>query len=508
MNHSELKIFGNAGVGKTYIACNICDDRLRNGFPALFVRGNLFTADQPIETQLLKILNIPSSYSFNEFLKALSAAAEAYNTRIPLIIDGLNEATDNRTLSKVWEKYLKGFVSEIEQTKNVVLITTCRSSYKEVIWGDVYLPYSVDIEGFETDEVTQEAIEKYFKEYKIKADLTLAPLEQFEHPLYLKIFCETKNRERKTDVQVYVGEQMLFEVFDEYLKKCNKTICKSLNRHKSASIVQTELNKIAEYLWTNRCRDIPFNELGYLVDGKSLDELDWETSKSQAILNEDLLVYRDWDQFDESVSFTHEPLGGYLIAKYLLEQADNDVQGFINSEEIVAALFSEDYQTLHPMHEDISRCLAALLPSTTGHFLHELSDHNKAISLSIRALFEISPGDINEKCINLVTHLFDQYPKNRNYFFKLGKSTVRHPGHPFNAKFWSKQLSALSMPERDLSWTEHVRNNRERFEGLVKRFEETSRNDQNISELSAKRLHLLAEHIMWILTSTVRPITR
>ena len=62
------------------------------------------------------------------------------------------------------------------------------------------------------------------------------------------------------------------------------------------------------------------------------------------------------------------------------------------------------------------------------------------------------------------------------------------------------------MPERDLSWTEHVRNNRERFEKLVKRFEETSKNDQDISELSAKRLHLLAEYIMWILTSTVRPL--
>ena len=38
------------------------------------------------------------------------------------------------------------------------------------------------------------------------------------------------------------------------------------------------------------------------------------------------------------------------------------------------------------------------------------------------------------------------------------------------------------------------------------RFEETCQNPQDISELSAKRLHLLAEYIMWILTSTVRPL--
>ena len=504
LNHSELKIFGNAGVGKTHIACNICDNRLSNGLPALFVRGFLFTDNQSIGVQLHKKFDIPASYSFQDFLQALSAAAEAHNTRIPLFIDGLNEATDNGTLSKVWEKYLKGFVHQIEQTKNVVLITTCRSSYKKVIWGDEYLYYSLDVEGFETDEVTQEAIVKYSKVYNIEPNLTLAPLTQFKHPIYLKIYFETKKRSINSEEPDYIGEQALFEIFDEYLVVCNKAICDSLNRHESASIVQNELNKIAEYLWTNRCRHIPFEKLGDIVDGKPLNELDWDSSKSQAILNEDLLVYRDWGQFDESVYFTYDLLGGYLIAKYLLEQADDDVQGFINSE--AGALFSEDYQTLHPMHEDISRCLAALIPSKTGEYLHNLSENIIARYYSIRSLFEISPKYITDDCTNKIGHIFNERSDSRIPLLELAESTVGHPGHRFDVIFWSKQLSALSMSERDLSWTEHVRDNRERFEELVKRFEETSRNDKDISELSTKRLHLLAEYIMWILTSTVRPL--
>ena len=506
LNHSELKIFGNAGVGKTHIACNICDNRLSNGLPALFVRGFLFTDDQSIGAKLHKELDIPASYSFQDFLQALSAAAEAYNTRIPLFIDGLNETTDNGTLSKVWQKYLKGFVYEIAQTKNVVLITTCRSSYKKVIWDNEYPPYSVDVEGFDTDEVRDEAIQKYFKKYNITDDLTLAPLTQFKIPIYLSIYCETKKRNGKTREPDYIGEQALFEIFDEYLSVCNKAICDSLNRHERASIVQTELNKIAEYLWTNRCRHIPFEKLGDIVDGKPLDELAWDSSKSQAILNEDLLVYRDWGQFGESVYFTYELLGGYLIAKYLLEQAAEDVQGFLNKEEIVAALFSEDYQTLHPIHEDISRCLAALIPSKTSKYLHDLSENRIARFYSIRSLFEISPKYITDNCVDRISHIFFERPDSRIPLLELAESTVGHLNHPFNASFWSKQLSALCMPERDLSWTEHVRDNRERFEKLVKRFEETSRNDKNLSELSTKRLHLLAEYIMWIFTSTVRPL--
>ena len=70
--------------------------------------------------------------------------------------------------------------------------------------------------------------------------------------------------------------------------------------------------------------------------------------------------------------FTYDLFGGYLIAKYLVEQAADDVHGFLNSEEAVALLFGENRQTLHPMEEDICRCLAALLPAKTGKFLHQL----------------------------------------------------------------------------------------------------------------------------------------
>ena len=517
INKSDLHILGDAGIGKTHIACNICDDRLKNGLPALFVRGSQFRTDQAIEVQLRELLDIPSACNWHEFLQALSAAAEAYHTRIPLIIDGLNESVHNGTFSKVWELGLKGLVQEIAQAKNLVLITTCRESYKETIWKDAtpkeYIwekliwkdntPNLVYAYGFDTDEVKQEAIDKYFNAYKIKADLTWVPLMQFEHPLHLKIFCETKNRERKTEVQVYVGEQTLFEVFDKYLEQCNEAVCTRLGIRQGTPIVQPILNEIAKHLWQNRSRDILVEELVKLTDNQLISDLNWPLSKARAIEAEGLLVCRDWWEGKDAMSFTYDLLGGYLIAKYLVDQAADDVQAFLNSEEAVALLFGEDYQTLHPMHEDICRCLAALVPAETGHFLHELPENKKAFGLSIRALFEISPKYINQDCINLVTHLFDQYQKNRDFFFRSAETTVGHPGHPFNVSFWSERLSALSMAERDLSWTEYVRHNRYNFEEIVIRFEETCRNAEY---LSTERLHLLAEYIMWILTSTVRPL--
>ena len=521
INKSDLHILGDAGIGKTHIACNICDNRLKNGLPALFVRGSLFTTDQPIEVQLRDILDIPSSYSWHDFLQALSAAAEAYHTRIPLIIDGLNESVHNGTFSNIWELGLKGLIQEITQAENLVLITTCRRSYKENIWKEgplkkfnwkkliwedkdsLNLVYAYGLDPYEEVEPT---VKKYFTAYKITANLTLAPLTQFEHPLYLKIFCEAKNRERKTHVQVYVGEQTLFEVFDEYLKQCNEAVCARFGLRRGTLVVQSILNKIAEHLWKNRRRDISLEELVHMIDRQSLAELDWLSSKTHAIEDEGmLLVYRDWYEDREMISFTYDLLGGYLIAKYLVQQAADDVQGFLNSEEMRSALFGKDHQILHPMHEDIGRCLAALLPAKIGQFLHELSDNREAFGLSICALFEISPKDINKECIDLITHLFG-VPKNRESFFNLAETTVGHPNHPFNASFWSERLLALSMSERDLSWTEYVRHNRQSLEETVTRFEETCQSAQELSDIGKERLHLMAEYIMWILTSTVRPL--
>ena len=503
INQPDLNIFGDAGIGKTHIACNICDDRLKTGWPALFIRGSHFTSGS-IEGQLRSILDIPPPYSWNDFLQALSAAAEAYHTRIPLIIDGLNESSHNGTFSDVWKLGLKGLVQEIAQTNNLVLITTCRTSYEKAIWGDKDLPNRVYARRFDTDEVEQ-AIDKYFNEYKIKADLTAAPLTQFEHPIYLKIFCESKNRDRSVEKHIYVGEQTLFEVFEEYLKQCNRAVCDSLGLHPRASIVQSALSKMAEYLWENCCRHIPLEELVRIVDSRSLGELDWLSSKTHAIEAEGLLVCRDWIAVGEAMYFTYDLLGGYLIAKYLIQHAAEGMQDFLHREETLAMLFSEDHETLHPLHSDIGRCLAALLPTKTGQFLHNLSDNETAVDLSIRALFEISPEYINEDCIDRVARFFESHQK-RNWLLELAETTVGHTDHPFNASFWSERLLALSMPERDQSWTKYVGQNVDRFEKMLMHFEETCQSNQESSDTIEARLHLLAKYIMWMLTSTVRPL--
>lgn len=504
LQQSDLHVFGDAGFGKTHLACHICHERLQAGLPALLVLGVHFTRDGPLEEQLRAILDIPPAYSWHDFLRALSVAAQAHCTRIPLVIDGLHEATRDGVLSRVWELGLPGLVADVATTKDVVLVTTCRTSYRNAIWlngGPANTEYAG---GFDWTEV-REAVRRYFQAYRIEADLTAAPLEQFSHPIYLKIFCETENPERRQVRHIYVGEQTLFKVFDDYLAQCNRALCERLGLRRGAQVLASILDRMAAHLWSSRTRRIPISQAAQLIDGMSLDQLRWETSRTQALESEGLLVCRDWGDSEEELFFTYDLLGGYLIARHLIDVHSGELESLLNAPETVSLLFSEDRQVLHPLHDDIRRGLAALLPVRTGQYLHNLMDNPIAFTASIDALFEIAPQAVNEAAADWVAHLFT-IEQNRMPLLERTATTVGHVNHPLNVAFWHEQLRGLSIPERDTSWTEYVRQHEDDFTDRVEQFESRCRGESPVSSSDEARMHLLARHIMWLLTSTVRPL--
>lgn len=498
--NSDLHIIGDAGIGKTDVVLYFCQQRLNNRLPALIIAGSKFKSSSSIKTQLKDILDIPTTYSWSDFLDSLQTAGEVYNTRIPIIIDGLNEATDNYVYSNIWEDYLLDIICDVKERNNIVLITTCRPKYANDIW-DEKLPKNTVFMRELNSEDTITTIKKYFKFYKINANLTHSPLTQFSHPLYLRIFCEITNHEREKEVEVYIGEKTLFEVFDELIKQSNKRVCKRLGRDPRARVVQSSLNKIANYLWKNNDRSIPHDKLFELIDKKSREEIKRFESKAILIEDEGLLIYRDMGTTGEVVSFTYDLFGGYVIANYLIEKEDFNLKEFINSEATIDTLFGKDFKRLNPLYEDIRRCFAALIPIKNLGFLHEFSNNEQIANTSMKALFEISPDEINKEVINFIKNQFKE-SKNREFIFNLFRYTLTHKKHPLNSLFLYNLLNELEINDRDLSWTEYIRNNLNLFEKDVERFEKILQEKKSFADETKIRLNLFANYIMWFLTST------
>ncbi len=217
------------------------------------------------------------------------------------------------------------------------------------------------------------------------------------------------------------------------------------------------------------------------------------------------MVCLDLRDNGEVAYFTYDLLAGYLIARSLVEKEKDNIDQFLKSQDVTNELFADDLRLLHPLYEDIARSLAVVLPARDGRFLHEVREDTRAFAVSIRAIFEVPPRLVSNNCVEIVAKLFRD-ERNRKQLIDLAMSTMTQTHHPLNALFWSEQLRQLSMGERDASWTEYVRENEEQFQGIVIRFERLCLDGATPSNIARERRHLMAQQLMWVLTSTVRTL--
>ena len=83
---------------------------------------------------------------------------------------------------------------------------------------------------------------------------------------------------------------------------------------------------------------------------------------------------------------------------------------------------------------------------------------------------------ITTDCKNQIAHIFSEKPETRKPLLELAETTIGHPDHPFKASILVRSnFRHCLWSERDLSWSEHIRLNRESFEKRLIRFEETCR---------------------------------
>lgn len=507
-----LHFLGDPAKGKTHLSADIAYRFNSREKPVIFLTGDKFNNEKYITEAIQKNLDIPNQYSIDDFIQALDTYGSIIKSKVPLIIDGLNETTFNKSFSPIWQSHLKSFIKKIAKTANVVLITTCRISYKNRVFENIPTTDFRYLRGFRDFEVIEEAVEKYFQKYKIKTDLQFANLERFGEPLFLKIFCESKNPnfESGDEIVVNLDEETTFDIFEEYLNQINRqvTTTKS-NLRENDKFIQRSLGKLADYLWVNNLREIEIDRFYDLIDGTK--EYDKDTSRADILFNEGLVINRDIRSDEEYVSFTYDLLAGYLIAKNLLDKAP-DVKEFISDDFIKRFVKGKDQ---HPLYEDIMYALCLLLPQRKDICLHDLLERRESpnaeydeyrtygFSKSVTSLFKLPAKYIKKSDSDLVLELFKK-PENQRIFFEVSLKTLSDVSHPFNGLFISKLLFEMEMNERDVSWTEFIRTKSYDFERLFSDFENQCKFDGEESKILIRRQHVLAQYIKWFLTSTKR----
>jgi hypothetical protein len=482
-----VAVLAAAGEGKSELAAKVTqpDENFPGG---ILLLGKKLHAGHGLD-DLVSAFKISgkSAGTFERLVAALDAAGQRAGKRIPIVIDGLNEAEDPRN----WKDELARADELLKYFPYVLLVVTLRNEFAGMCIPEE-IP-QIEHNGFQEDPQT--AIDKYFQYYKIDATDADLPIEFLHHPLTLRIFCEVANPHRQHQVGIEALPSSLASLFDEHFNKIAERIAELFpSAHRICQReVQDALLKIAELLWVGNERSVDFR-----IARKAVGDLgSWEFSIIRALESEGVFVRTTSEEGKQGIAFSYDLMAGHLIANHLL--VNRKFSQWLKSDE-ACLLFQFRESGSHTFAWDVFQALVGLYPQRSGkpQLWQDLSDE-KLIMNALLLTVQSDPRHIGRETVERFARAMQESkPFARSAFEKLW-STRAARAHPFDVDFLHAVLLAMSNTQRDLFWSEWVREKSQGVEDDFK-FLSTRWKSGDLDEREIRR----ARWVMWTLTSTSR----
>jgi hypothetical protein len=418
--------------------------------------------------------------SGQDLIEAIDALGARLGRRVPLVVDGLNEADEPRA----WRDVIARLRGLLPAYPNVLGLVTCRPSY-----ADAILPEAVErlvLPGFQG--VEEDAVNRYFTAYRIHARPNDLPWWPLNDPLLLSIFCRTVNPQRDRDVHVTELPTSLTEVLENYIDDVIARICDRMNIAYTAD-VRDPLLHLASAFFDRGVRELPRSEVRTLLGDQQ--RANFQASLQHQLESEEILG-RDLLADTEQVLWNYDLVGGHLIAKAVLSRW-TDPETELAQPEFLSGLDG------HPLREDIVSALAGLL-MPDGIELWRIVSGQPNVALIARVALPGLPSEmVSGRAVEAVVATFETDP---DATLDSLESSTLVPGHPLNAQILDRLLTPLEVADRDLRWTEWVRR---RADSLIPQLEQISRRlttvpvDEELSDA-------LVTWLSWLLTTTNRPL--
>ncbi|MFK0048630.1 hypothetical protein ACIQU4_31970 [Streptomyces sp. NPDC090741] len=486
---SLLAITGAAGQGKTHLSAQITAPTGR-ATAGVFVQGGSLKSGGSLDDLARRIPGLKAD-RVEELLEALNSAGMRAGCRIPLIIDGLNEA--ERPLE--WHGLLAELVPALGYYPYVLVIVTLRESH-----ADQLLPVGtarLDLEWQQAEII--EILKVYFREYKINPSDAWLPTVAFNSPLFVRMYCEAANPKRQTPVGAEALPQSLIGVFELYLKGVTERLAFDPARiHVPTDQIKRRLADLARRMWTNQLRRLPSDTAREILDA---GQLNWDESLFRRLVEEGVLIRQDTEGFDDTeCAFAFDRLAGYLIADSLLVRMTYaSVSEQLAEPDLWRRLLGEQ---AHSLGEDVIIGLIGLLPRrfTNRHLWRAAPAEHRDFALTCELATE--SGFLDDETVHALEALigtrWSGTPGHRHVFDRLWE-VRRSAQHRLNAVFLDRALRRIPLAQRDPYWTEWVRS---QAPGMLTTALEraVSRWDGRASRTEMDDLDALA--ISWLLAST------
>lgn len=484
-----VAVLAAAGEGKSELAVKVTqpDGDLPGG---VLLLGKNLHAGQGLDdlVSAFKISGRPAE-NFDQLVEAVDAAGQRAGKRIPIVIDGLNEAEDPRN----WRDELARAEALLEGFPYVLLVVTLRNEFAQTC-----LPVDfsqVEHNGFQEDPQT--AIDKYFEYYKIDATDADLPIEFLQHPLTLRIFCEVANPRRQHLVGVEALPSSLTSLFEAHFDKVAARIAElSPTTHRIyQEEVQDALMTIAGLLWEGSERSVEFQAARAAVG----DVGRWGASIIRALESEGVLLRTTSAEGGQGIAFSYDLMAGHMMACHLLDKPD--LAQWLQSNE-GCAQFQFREPGSHTFAYDVFRALVGLYPQHRGRrqLWQDLLDENLVMN-ALLLTAQSDPRHISRETVERFACAMQESKPFARLAFKRLRSTRAARAHPFDMDFLHGVLLAMPNTQRDLFWSEWVRERSQEIEDDF-RFLSSRWKSSDLDEREIRR----ARWVMWTLTSTIRSL--
>ena len=471
-----IAVVADAGGGKTQMAAELTAEIPGKRPAGVFMRGSELhsgrTLDDLPKCNSITIQGIPIP-SMEALLAALDAAGQRARRRLPLIIDGLNEAqcpTD-------WKDPLSSLATMLDRFANVLVVCTVRtgarrSEERHMGFGQLEepparmdfaqqaLPETVcQIEASGFGGSTMEAIERYFRHFKINPEDADLPVEMLSHPLTLRIFCEATNRERKREVSIEAIPGSLEGLFEKYVEHAVRRIAELSprdHRYLPGDVARV-IDRIGTAFWEDRARELPIVPLKTAIGD---DARPWNKSMLHMLEQEGIILLVPGDEpYEKNMIPVYDALGGFLIANSVVTKHGPDALKLWLNTQATQDAFNGGQSVVHPLSLDIFRSLVGLVPRRyPGTQLWQLID-GPLKTPALRMAASLEGRSLDDATVTELSRYIRSGVKGAEGLFLRLFHMRGGSDHPLNADFLDSTLRLMAVGNRDLLWTEWIRRN-------------------------------------------------
>lgn len=486
-----LLVVGDAGSGKSHLLADVCDHAIEEGRPAVLVLGGKLPDGEPW-AEILKELGLPRDLLAETFLGALNAAGQAAGIRAILMIDALNE----RNGRVIWPDRLAGLVHDVSQFKWISLILSCRTTYEQLVipeeLHDERLP-RIEHEGFSVQQARS-----YLKKRGIWLAEEPNAIEEFETPLFLRIYCDALMLEEGGALNSRLSG--VTAIFKLYTDTVVRHVTKQLRAAPGRRFVESAINVLAQEMADTGREEVPSSRAYELISSFFPPSIAAETDLLFQLQNEGLLSAQPGpgESGEDEFRFTFQRMSDHAIAHSLLERSvkGGDVaRAFAGGTALHTALSAADSMIWPGLLE----ALSVQLPERFGVELHDMVDL-PAPWLVDRA-FESSLLTRRDQAFSDRTWVLIDDLGGARLRYEINIALSTDPGRDHNAEFLDRDLRSLDMASRDAIWSTHLARNRGQAERLIDWVCEA---DQD--SVHAERAALAGLQLCWFLTASNRVV--